>query len=147
MKFEAFFSGIKNANEVVNKLKSEGINAYTDINDHYEVNTDVRTKDVAFLSTSSNADLVLNSGTPSENTDSSPMLAASPMVSGMGGFEEIADVNYKVIVDTDSNNKNKALDIIKSLGGSMESPNVDIPNHIKDVDLSKVDQKYTEDIE
>lgn len=147
MKFEAFFSGIKNANEVVNKLRSEGINAYADINDHYEVNTDARTKYATFLSASSNSDLVLNSGTPSENTDRSPMLTASPMVSGMGGFEEIADVNYKVIVDTDSNNKNKAEDIIKFLGGSMESPNVEIPNHIKNVDLSKVDPKYTKDIE
>lgn len=138
MKLEAFFTGIKNANEVVSKLKNEGINAYADINDHYQLNADVRHKEEGFLSTTSNSDLVINSGTP----DGNPMLAASPMVSGMGGFEEILDINYRVIVDTDSNKKKKAEEIIRSLGGSMESPNLNIQKHIKDIDLSRADPEF-----
>lgn len=147
MKFEAFFSGIKNANEVVDKLRIAGINAYVDINDHYQINTDVRKKEYTFLPTSSNSDLVINSGTTSGNEDKSPMLAASPMVSGMGDFEEIEDINYKVIVDTNPNDRKKVEKIIKSLGGSMESPNLDIQNHIKDVDLSKADPEFIKKLE
>lgn len=146
MKIEAFYEGIKNANEAVNKLKSEGINAYTDLNDHLQFNT-ARNKEVAFLTTPSNADLVLNSGNPSGVSDKSPLLAASPMVSGMGGFEEIADVKYKVIVETDSSNKKKAEDIIKSSGGSLDNPNLDIQKHIKDIDFSKADPDFMKTLE
>lgn len=147
MKFEAFFKGIKNANEAVDKLKGQGIEAYADINDHYQMNTDVRPKEESFLSTTSNSDLVLNAGSPDGNTGRSPLLAASPMVSGMGDFEEIADINYKVIINADANNKQKAKEIIKSLGGTMESPNLNIQKHVKDIDLSKADPKFLKDLE
>lgn len=147
MKVEAYFSGIKNANEAVDKLKSQGINAYADLNDHYQVNTDVRTKEVGPLSTASNSDLVLNSGTPSGSTGKSPLLAASPMVSGMGGFEEIADVNYKVIINVDSNKEGTVKNIIESLEGSMQSPNLEVPKHLKDIDLSKANPDFISDLE
>jgi hypothetical protein len=147
MKVEAYFSGIKNANEVVDKLKNLGINAYADLNDHYQVNTDVRTKEEGFLSSSSNSDLVLNSGTPSGSTGRSPLLAASPMVSGMGGFEEIADVNYKVVISIDSVKESSVENIIESMGGSMQNPNVEVAKHLKDVDLSKADPHFTQDLE
>lgn len=147
MKLEVFFKGIKNANEAVNKLASEGINAYADINDHYQINTDVRKKEYSFLPTSSNSDLVINSGTTSGNEERSPMLAASPMVSGMGGFEEIADINYKVIIDAGPDSRRKAEEIIESLGGSLENPNLDIQNHIKDVNLSKADPEFIKKLE
>ncbi|MDF2881402.1 MAG: hypothetical protein K0R54_1959 [Clostridiaceae bacterium] len=147
MKIEAFFKGIKNANEAADKLKSQGIKAYADINDHFQLNTDVRPKEEGFLSTTSNSDLVMNSGIPDDNTGRSPLLAASPMVSGMGGFEEIADINYKVIISTDANNKQKAEEIIKSLGGTMESPNLNIQKHVKDIDLSKADPEFLKDLE
>lgn len=143
MKFEGFFSGMKNANNAVSRLKSEGFaKSYVDLNDHYQVNTDVNTKEEGFLSTSSNSDLVLNSGTPSGSTGKSPLLAASPMVSGMGNFEEIADINYKVIVDTDEKNKNKLSKIILDMGGTMDSPNVNLAQRIKDVDFSKGDVDF-----
>jgi hypothetical protein len=147
MKLEVFFKGIKNANEAVNKLASEGINAYADINDHYQINTDVRKKEYSFLPTSSNSDLVINSGTASGSEDRSPLLAASPMVSGMGGFEEIEDINYKVIIDADPDSRKKAEEIIESLEGSLENPNLDIQNHIKDVDLSNADPEFIKKLE
>jgi hypothetical protein len=147
MKVEAYFRGIKNANEAVDKLKSQGINAYSDLNDHYQVNTDVRTKEVGPLSSPSNSDLVLNSGTPSGSTGKSPLLAASPMVSGMGGFEEIADVNYKVIITVDSEKEAAAKSIIESMGGSMQSPNLEVAKHLKDVDISKADPDFINDLE
>jgi hypothetical protein len=145
MKFESFFSGIKAANDAVEKLKAQGFDAYVDLNDHYQINTDVNTKDFSFLSTTSNADLVLNSGTPSGSSGRSPLLAASPMVSGMGSFEEIADINYKVLVDVPQNKKSNAESIITSLGGTMQSPNVEIEKHVKDVNLDEVDLNLFDD--
>lgn len=145
MKVEAFFRGIKNANEAVDKLKSKGIKAYADINDHYEENTEEGHG--GFIPTSKNSDLVLNAGMPSGNTGSSPMAAASPMVSGMGGFEEIADINCKVVVETDANNEGKAEEMLKSLGGEMRSPNLNIQKHIRGVDFSKADKKFMENIQ
>ncbi|KHD37456.1 hypothetical protein NL50_04575 [Clostridium acetobutylicum] len=145
MKIEAFFRGIKNANEAASKLKSEGIEAFTDINDHYQTGSSVRHP--GFIPTSSNSDLVVNSGLRGGEADSSPLRAASPMVSGMGGFKEITNVNYKVIVNTDENNEKKAQDIISSLGGSMESPNFDGSRHIKDVDFSKADPNFMKNLQ
>ncbi|KOF58235.1 MULTISPECIES: hypothetical protein [Clostridium] len=147
MKIEAFFRGIKNANEVVDKLKQEGISAYTDINDHYQLDRNKEGSNGKLLSSPTNSDLVLNTGAPRGERDRSPMLAASPMVSGMGGFEEIADINCKVIVDADPKNKEKAEKIIKSLGGSMRSPNFNVPKHIKDIDLSKGDPDFIRTLE
>jgi hypothetical protein len=147
IKIEGFFSGIKRANEVVSKLKSEGFtNSYVDLNDHYQINTDVRTKEFAFLSTSSNSDLVLNSGTPSGSTGKSPLLAASPMVSGMGNFEEIADINYKVIVEASEKDTNEVLQLIKSLGGTTSSPNVNLSQRIEDVDFGKGDPDFFKEL-
>ena len=147
MKIEAFFRGIKNANEVVDKLKREDIKAYADINDHYQLNIDVENNKGHILSSPTNSGLVLNSGIPMEDRDKSPLLAASPMVSGMGGFEEIEDINYRVVVDADLNNKEKAEKIIRSLGGSMDNPNLNIQKHIKGVDLSKADPKFLKTLE
>ncbi|WP_234122481.1 hypothetical protein [Clostridium hydrogenum] len=143
MKIQAFFSGIKNSNKVVSKLKSEGIDAYTDINDHYDINAENRSMTKNFLTSPSNSNLVLNSASPSTGRDDrSPLSAASPMVSGMGGFEEIADVNYKVIVNVDPSNKKKAEEIIKELGGEIKNPNFNVPKHVKGIDLSKADPDF-----
>lgn len=147
MKIEAFFKGIKNANEVVQKLKNQGINAYVDINDHFQLNRNTEGSNGELLSSPTNSDLVLNAGAPDGERDKSPMLAASPMVSGMGGFEEIADVNYKIIIDTDSKNKEKVEGAIKALGGSMRSPNFNVAKHVEDINLSKADPDFIKTIQ
>ncbi|MFL0252669.1 hypothetical protein ACJDT4_19835 [Clostridium neuense] len=147
MKIEAFFKGIKNANEVVQKLKNQGINAYVDINDHFQLKRNTEGSNGELLSSPTNSDLVLNAGAPDGERDKSPMLAASPMVSGMGGFEEIADVNYKIIIDTDSKNKEKIEGEIKALGGSMRSPNFNVAKHVEDINLSKADPDFIKTIE
>jgi len=64
-----------------------------------------------------------------------PLAAASPMVSGMGGFEEIADVNYKVIVNTEDNNAEKAKQIIKKMGGDLNDPNFKMPEGLENISL------------
>lgn len=146
MKIEAFFRGIKNANEVAQKLKNQGINAYVDINDHFQLNRNTEGSNGELLSSPTNSDLVLNAGSPDGERDKSPMMAASPMVSGMGGFEEIADVNYKIIIDADSKNKEKIEETIKSLGGSMRKPNFNVAKHVEGINLSKADPDFIKTI-
>jgi hypothetical protein len=141
MKLEAFFSGIKNANEAVEKLRQSGFNSFADINDHYMINNNVETNFPGNENTPSLSDLVLRSGDASEVSDKSPLIAASPMVSGMGRFEEVMDINYKVVVDVTVDNKTAASDILKSLGGDMQSPNLNIQDRVKDLNLKNIDTR------
>lgn len=134
MKIEAYFSGIRNANEAVEKLKIKGFNnAVVDLNDHtVNYNSEDTLKGITANSLSS---VVINSGNTSDDITKRPLLAASPMASGMGSFEEITDINYKVILDIDSNDINKAKEIITSLGGDLKDPNLDVNNSIEDLNI------------
>jgi hypothetical protein len=138
MKIEGFFSRIKNANEAVEKLKSAGITSYSDINDHYMSTINTETKFPGNENAPSLSDLVLSSTNSGDFTDKAPLAAASPMVSGMGNFEEVMDINYRVVANVDDNNKALASEIIKSMGGDLQSPNLDLPNRIKDIDLQNI---------
>lgn len=141
MKIEGFFGGIKNANEAAEKLKQAGFNSYVDINEHYMTNNNVETNFPGNENTPSLSDLVLRSGDSSDVTDKSPLIAASPMVSGMGKFEEVMDVNYKVVANVEDSNKDKAAQIMKDMGGTLESPNLNIPDRIKDLNLRNIDTR------
>lgn len=136
MKIESFFSGIKAANEAAEALKKVGINAVVDINDHYTGNNNSGTNmPGTHSSTNSLASYVLSSDAPLTDPSLGPLAAASPMVSGMGGFEEIADVNYKVIVNSEGNDGEKAKQIIKKMGGDLNDPNFKMPESIKNISL------------
>lgn len=137
MKIESYFSGIKAANEAVEALKKVGINdAVADINDHYTGinNTGANLPNTA-SSSNSLASYVLTSDDPLGDSMLGPMAAASPMVSGMGGFEEIVDINYKVIVNTDSKNEEKAKQVITKMGGDLNDPNFKMPKGLENVSL------------
>ena len=137
MKIESYFSGIKAANEAVEALKKVGINnAVADINDHYTGNTNSGTNTPGTASSSNSlSSYVLSSDDPLGDPMLGPLAAASPMVSGMGGFEEIADVNYKVIVNTEDNNEEKAKQIIKKMGGDLNDPNFKMPKGLENISL------------
>ena len=125
MKIRGYFGDIKKANETVEKLKSAGFNnSYVDANDHYIGNKNVQTNLAGTSDGESLADLVLNSGSNNLDKENSPLAAASPMVSGMGSFEEITDINYCVFVDVSNNDTSKAEEIITSMGGTTDNPNV-----------------------
>ncbi|WP_055665124.1 hypothetical protein [Desnuesiella massiliensis] len=131
MKIEGFFDSIKTANEVVAKLKNEGFSgAFVDINEHrnnaYSQSGLVGSKEISSLSS---AVLVNGIG---EGTNS-PLAAASPMASGMGGFEEIANINCKVVVEGSDKNIENAKNIINSMGGTTEDPNGKIPKGIENI--------------
>ncbi|AKN32037.1 hypothetical protein Ccar_14655 [Clostridium carboxidivorans P7] len=134
MKIEAFFSGIKNANSAVEKLKAEGFNkSVVDLNDHYVEYNDRNDPPKAINEAGTLSSLVLNSGGLSDDVSKRPLAAASPMVSGMGGFEEITDVNYRVIVNLEDKDADKAKDIIKNAGGDLNNPNLDLPHRLEDI--------------
>ncbi|WP_027626290.1 hypothetical protein [Clostridium lundense] len=135
MKIEAYFSGIKNANEAVEKLKFQGFNnAIVDLNDH-TINYNNNEDTAKGITASSLSSVVMNSGNISDDITKMPLLAASPMASGMGSFEEITDINYKVILDIDSNELNKAKGIITNMGGDFKNPNLDINNSVENIDI------------
>lgn len=125
MKIKGYFGDIKKANEVVDKLKSAGFNSsYVDANDHYIGNKNVHIDLAGTSGGESLANLVLNSGSNDLDKENSPLAAASPMVSGMSDFEEITDINYCVFVDVGEGDLNQAKEIINSMGGTLDEPNV-----------------------
>lgn len=128
MKIEGFFRDLKTANKAVEELKSSGFgNAAADINEHFGSGGNGKRNVPGTQSGISLAGVVTDSALAGSATDTAPMLAASPMVSGMGGFEEIADFNCKVIVDADETEAYEARKIIERMGGTLESPNVKRP--------------------
>jgi len=137
MKIESYFSGIKAANEAVEALKKVGINdAVADINDHYTGSNNSGTNlPTTASSTNSLASYVLTNDDPLGDPMLGPLAAASPMVSGMGGFEEIADINYKVIVNTDAKNEEKAKQVITKMGGDLNDPNFKMPKGLENISI------------
>lgn len=137
MKIEGYFSGIKAANEAVGALKKVGIkDAVADLNDHYTgVDNPGRNTPTTASSSNSLSSYVLRSDDTSGNQNLGPLAAASPMVSGMGGVEEIADVNYKVIVNAEGTNQEKAKQIISKMGGDLKDPNFKMPRGLENVAL------------
>jgi hypothetical protein len=143
MKVEGYFSGIKTANEVVEKLKLEGFRgAFADINEHrnnaYAQKGAIGSEDVSSLS-----NIVL--GDSGGNGSGSPLAAASPMASGMGGFEEVADINCKVVVEVSEENKENVENIIRSMGGTTDNPNSRIPGGLENIGQGDLILKNLED--
>lgn len=92
MKIEAHFHGIKTANEAAESLKSNGFsNAFVDINDNRN-----------------DAYWQLGNGLLS---------SVSYMTSGMGGFQDVPTISYRVVVETTAENAEYAKNLINSLGG------------------------------
>lgn len=137
MKIEGYFSGIKAANEAVEALKKVGIkDAVADINDHYTgVNNPGKNNPGTDSGSGSLSSYVLRSDDYSSDPRLGPMVAASPMVSGMGRFEEIADVNYRVIVNTDDRNGEKVKQMINKMGGDLRDPNFKMPKGLENIGL------------
>ena len=133
MIIEAYFDEMKTAHEAVKKLKESGFDkAYVDLNDHYIDDRNVKTNLPGTDTSASLSGLVLESDSDGIGRDKAPLNAASPMVSGYGRFEEIADVACKVIIETDEKLKEKVKSIISGLGGTLENPNIEKPKFAYD---------------
>lgn len=142
MKIDAYFRSIKRANDTVNKLKSSGYEkSFVDMKDNMPTDLDVATNLPGTKASGSNSGLVLNSEghLPNDDPRKSPLEAASPMVSGMGGFEEITDFNCRVVVETDENNAEQINEILRNMGGKLDNPDLRIPEHLKGIRNESVD--------
>ncbi|HEY9061697.1 MAG TPA: hypothetical protein VIO64_14485 [Pseudobacteroides sp.] len=137
MKIEGYFSNIKTANETVAKLKEAGFNkVVVDMNEHYRDDRNVETNLPGTETSVSLSGLVLESGAYGEIRDKAPLVAASPMVSGIGKFEEVADANCKVIAESNEGQEDKAKQIIRDMGGELESPNLKKPHLENDEEIA-----------
>lgn len=132
MKIEGYFNSIKTANEVVEKLRSEGFRgAFVDINEHMN-NAYSQSGLVGSENISSLSEAIFGDGNRGERINS-PLAAASPMASGMGEFEEIANINCKVVIEGNDSNIENAKNIISSMGGTTDDPNGRIPKGLENI--------------
>lgn len=131
MKIEGYFSNLKDAKATVAKLEEAGLtNSSVDMNEDAGYNNNGHMDRAGSEDALNLSSLVLASGNAVGGGDAgaSPLLAASPMVSGMGGFEEVMDINCKVTVEAEGNEANTAKEIISSMGGTVENPNIETPD-------------------
>lgn len=139
MKIESYFANIGTANKALERLKSAGFsNAFVDLNDHYDPRRNVRTNLPGTETSPSLSGLVLESDSHVVDRSKGPLTAANPMVSGIGTFDEIADVNCRVIVEAGEGNADTARRIMKEMGGSLDNPNVEIPKNLENVNLENI---------
>ena len=142
MKIEAYFKSIKKANDTVSKLKNSGYEkSFIDMKDNMSINLNATTNLAGTKTSGSNSGLVLHSEGHLSNDDpiKSPLEAASPMVSGMGRFEEITDFNCRVVVEANSNNINEAKEVLNSMGGKLDNPDFNISEQLKGITNENVD--------
>lgn len=133
IKIEGYFGKLKAANETVKKLKDLGFkHAYVDNNDHYNEDRNIHTNLPGTETSVSLSGLVLESGAHGIVRDKAPLNAASPMVSGFGKFEEVTDINCKVVVQIEEGDVSRIKQIIKDMGGDLDNPNVEKPGIEKD---------------
>ncbi|MDD7796327.1 hypothetical protein [Clostridium sp. 'White wine YQ'] len=133
MKIEGYFESIKNANEAVEKLRNAGFKgAFVDINEHrndaYSQSGLVGSDVIPSLSQAVSGGI----GNREEGANS-PLAAASPMASGMGGFDEIASINCKVVAEVSDRNIEDAKKIITSMEGTTDDPNTKIPKGLDNI--------------
>lgn len=125
MEIRAYFSSISQANKTVRELEKSGYKgAYVDINDHYISNRNVFANNPGTFSSGSLANLVLNSSSGHIDMGNSPLAAASPMVSGMGSFEEVSALNYTVNIKVNDDQIQNVKDILKNMGAYLGEANI-----------------------
>ena len=116
MVIESYFDSLRYANRAIEKLNRDGLgNAFLDLktdNLRQEV-------DVTGPSGTENGDSLagLVRGSKGISADKAPLIDADPAVSGMGDFDEITNLNYKVLVKIDDEKKDEAMKTLKDMGG------------------------------
>jgi len=139
IKTQGFFRTYKEANEALSELKKAGFNnAYVDIKDSdFDINVETNQPGTESSNNSLSA-LVLKSGEPLLNRTKAPLMAASPMASGMGVFEEVYDPRYKLVVETEEESTMSVKNIMKDRGGDLENPSIKMPQGLENVGLEEV---------
>lgn len=137
MQKQFYFRDMKAANQAVEKLKEIGVEkAFVDINDHYDDDRNVETNNPGTEMSTSLSGLVLESDSDGIIRDKAALNTASPMVSGMGRFEEIAGVACSVFAEADDANMSRIEQVVKELGGTADNPNITKPKPRNDGQLT-----------
>ena len=139
MELIGYFRSLKEANKAVKILKNSGFhNASSDMNDHYIEENDVHINLAGTETAPSLSGLVMQSGDSDLDMSKRALAAADPAVSGMSDFDEITDINNRVIVKTNSDNLNDAKKIISDAGGTLEDPDVKIPKGLENIEFEEI---------
>lgn len=134
MLIRGYFGEVSEANNAIEKLNEKGFNnVFLDANDYHNIDLDTHTDNIG--SATSLSSLSLDSSGGGTDEGSSPLRAASPMVSGMGTFNEITDINYTVNVEIDNADLQEVKRIIEDTGGTLNDPYIDDIDAMEDADI------------
>ena len=119
-KIYAHFERILDARKATDALKNKGYTAYLDAP---EKNFEEYAEEINFAGSknaSSLSSLVLKSGGSINNIFKAPLVAADPMVSGMGSYTDIAEnLKTRLIVNAEHGSEIEVYNVIKEFGGSV----------------------------
>lgn len=143
MKIEGYFRSIKDAKKAEVALKKANCkNVYIDMNEHNSNNMDPRTNAPGTENGASLSALTLGSGEEViEDFGKTPLMASSPMASGMAGFEEIANTDCRITAEVEERSIQSAKNIIEENGGTLENPFIDSQKAVKDIDIKSVEKE------
>lgn len=113
-----YFHTLKEAQQTAKGLRQQGYSGVSvDIVDKFNDGRNAERNSPLGPAVLSLSSLVLSSGDSITSPELGPLLAADPMVSGMGGFEEIADANYMLTVVTNEERVDEVRQFIKNNNG------------------------------
>lgn len=140
MKIKGYFPRIKDANRAIKNLKDEGYNkAFLDINDHQMDKMSIQTNNPGTENGGSYSALTLGSGEEViDDVSKTPLMAASPMASGMGEFDEISGFRCSIEININDDDYEAVDEIISNNGGTLKDPNLNLPSRVKTIDDSSV---------
>ncbi|SDK36691.1 hypothetical protein [Natronincola ferrireducens] len=125
MKIAGYFNSLKIANEAIEALHRVGFkNATLDLKDNTVGDGNYITNLPGTEMSTSLSNLILESGDRGIDIDKAPLSAANPMVSGMAGFDEIADYGHKIVVDADDEDEEEIKALITKFGGELNIPDM-----------------------
>ena len=118
MRIEIYYSGIKNANNAVKKLKDSGFpNSIVDLNDSYIdlYNTDSNPESGINFSN------IINSGGFTRSSSQKVLASGSPMSGGYGNSRELENTNYKVVINSNFFDSQKLKEIVRETDGQIKN--------------------------
>jgi hypothetical protein len=118
MRIEARFTKYQDAFDTLVRLKTNGFKESFIPADPYFLSQNGRIDVPGSGNAGTLSSLVGNSGDDSDFFPS-PFRAVGPAISGLGGFEEITEDNYTLIVDAGDDGRDTVCDLIQSAGGKL----------------------------
>lgn len=120
-KVEVCFKNMLNARKAVGALKKMGYkDAHLDAMDNFFTEYSEEINSAGSENGSSLSSLVLNSGRTVDDIGKASLIAANPMVSGIGTFEQIADnLKVRLIVNVDEEKVDSVRQTLREYGASM----------------------------